>query len=68
MRLSASSALLAEYQTNGKGVEITKVIASLEKSNYFADVNFAAATQRDADLNIDSFSISALVENGKVLP
>lgn len=58
----------ARLTINGKGVEITKVIASLEKSNYFADVNFAAATQRDADLNIDSFSISALVENGKVLP
>ena len=58
----------ARLTINGKGVEITKVIASLEKSSYFADVNFAAATQRDADLNIDSFSISALVENGKVLP
>lgn len=58
----------AHLTMNGKGIEITKVIASLEKSSYFADVNFAAATQRDADLNIDSFSISALVENGKVQP
>jgi general secretion pathway protein L len=46
----------------GRGVEIPKVIESLEKSDVFASVNFASATQRDPNLNADIFSISATIE------
>jgi general secretion pathway protein L len=48
---------------SGRGVETTKVIESLESSEVFADVNFASATQRDAELNLDIFSISATVQS-----
>jgi general secretion pathway protein L len=46
----------------GRGTEITTVIESLEKSDIFSDVNFASATQRDANANADIFSISATIE------
>jgi general secretion pathway protein L len=46
----------------GRGTEIASVIESLEKSDVFADVNFASATQRDANANADIFSISAAIE------
>lgn len=46
----------------GRGTEIATVIENLEKSDVFADVNFASATQRDADANADMFSISAAIE------
>ena len=47
---------------NGRGVEIPRVIEILEKSDTFADVNFSAATQRDANLNADIFAISAAIQ------
>jgi general secretion pathway protein L len=46
----------------GKGTEIGRVIESLETSEVFSGVNFASATQRDASLNADIFSISAALE------
>ena len=46
----------------GRGAETAKVIESLENSDVFADVNFASATQRDTNLNIDIFSISAAIQ------
>jgi general secretion pathway protein L len=46
----------------GRGTQITTVIESLEKSDIFADVNFASATQRDVNANADIFSISAAIE------
>ena len=47
---------------NGRGAEIPRVIEILEKSDTFADVNFSAATQRDANLNADIFAISAAIQ------
>lgn len=52
----------------GKGRDIDKVIGSLDSSDYFSDVNFASATQRDADLDADSFVISATVAPAKAQP
>ena len=46
----------------GKSSEVAKVIESLDSSDVFAQVNFASATQRDADLDADTFSLSATVE------
>jgi general secretion pathway protein L len=46
----------------GRGNEVPGVIATLESSDTFTDVNFASATQREADAAADSFSISAVVE------
>lgn len=46
----------------GKSHEVAKVIESLDSSDVFAQVNFASATQRDADLDADTFSLSAAVE------
>ena len=51
----------------GRGVSISGIIANLESSDIFSNVNFAAPTQRDREANADIFSISALVEaNGGV--
>ena len=47
---------------SGRGTEIARVIENLETSDIFADVNFASATQRDADLQADIFSISAAIQ------
>jgi general secretion pathway protein L len=46
----------------GRGNGIAGVIESLEKSDTFANVNFASATQRDASLQADIFSISADIQ------
>lgn len=46
----------------GKSHEVAKVIESLDSSDVFAQVNFASATQRDADLDADTFSLSAAIE------
>ena len=46
----------------GRGMDVTNIVEKLEKSDVFADVGFAAATQRDDDLNIDIFSISAAIQ------
>ena len=47
---------------SGRGNQVPGVIATLESSDTFSDVNFASATQREADAAADSFSISASVE------
>ena len=47
----------------GRGVSIPGIIESLESSKLFANVNFAAPTQRDPESNADMFSISASIEN-----
>ena len=47
---------------SGRGNQVPGVIATLESSDTFSDVNFASATQREADAAADSFSISAVVE------
>lgn len=46
----------------GRGNQVPGVIATLESSDTFSDVNFASATQREAEAATDSFSISATVE------
>lgn len=52
----------------GKGRDVDKVIGSLDSSDVFSEVNFASATQRDADLGADSFVISATVAAAKAQP
>jgi hypothetical protein len=47
---------------SGRGTEIPNVIESLEKSDVFSKVNFASATQRDPNLDVDIFSISASID------
>ncbi len=46
----------------GRGLSIPGIIQSLEDSEMFSDVNFAAPTQRDPDSEADMFSISASIE------
>lgn len=46
----------------GRGQPTPSVIDALEKSPLFANVDFAAATQRSAAGEVDSFSISAAIE------
>ncbi len=46
----------------GRGLSIPAIIQSLESSDMFKDVNFAAPTQRDPDSDADMFSISASIE------
>ena len=46
----------------GHGQEVQGIVEKLESSAQFSSVNFASATQRDTDINADSFSISAAVE------
>ena len=50
---------------NGKGGPVSPIISALENSPFLQDVNFAAATQREAADNQDSFSISANVSPAK---
>ncbi len=52
----------SQVTISGRGTEIPKVIEGLEKSEVFSKVNFASATQRDASLNVDVFSVSATIE------
>ena len=52
----------------GHGSETPKLVQTLEKSPAFADVNFAAATQRDPDGNGETFSISAAIEGKAAAP
>ncbi len=47
---------------SGRGTQVPGVIETLESSDAFKDVNFASATQREADAATDSFSISAVIE------
>ena len=46
----------------GRGTSIPPIVQALEGSAVFSSVNIAAATQRDPDANVDTFSISASVE------
>jgi Tfp pilus assembly protein PilN len=46
----------------GRGTSLAPIVEALEKSPVFSEVNIAAATQRDAAANVDSFSISASVD------
>jgi hypothetical protein len=52
----------------GRGTEVPAVIETFESSEAFKDVNFASATQREADATTDSFSISAVVEAKAAVP
>jgi general secretion pathway protein L len=47
----------------GRGSGVPALIETLESSQLFKGANFAAATQHDEAANIDTFSISASVEN-----
>ena len=46
----------------GQGTDIPSLIAILERSGTFKDVNFAAATQFNEELNSNAFSIEATLE------
>ena len=46
----------------GRGTSVSPIVQALEESAVFSAVNITAATQRDPDANVDSFSISASVE------
>jgi general secretion pathway protein L len=52
----------------GRGTQISGMIGSLEKSELFADVNFASATQRDPEQNTEIFSISATIDPNGAAP
>ena len=52
----------------GRGTQVPGVIETLESSETFRDVNFASATQREADAATDSFSISAVIEAKATAP
>jgi Tfp pilus assembly protein PilN len=51
---------------SGQGRNIPPLVEILEKSAMFRDVNFASATKRNAELNIDEFSLSAAIEPQQV--
>lgn len=58
-RLSIEDSLVT---LRGQGTDIPSLIAILERSGTFRDVNFAAATQFNAELNSNAFSIEATLE------
>ena len=58
-RLSIEDSLVT---LRGQGADIPSLIAILERSGTFRDVNFAAATQFNAELNSNAFSIEATLE------
>lgn len=49
-------------ELKGQGKDIPSLIQLLENSGAFQNVNFAAATQLNAELNADAFSIEAVLE------
>lgn len=51
-----------KIELKGQGKDIPSLIALLEKSGTFREVNFTAATQANAELNSDAFSIEAVLE------
>lgn len=51
-----------KIEIKGQGKDIPPLIEILEKSGSFKDVNFAAATQANAELSSDAFSIDAVLE------
>ena len=55
----------ARLELKGQGSGIPALIDILEQSGSFRDVNFASATQRNADLNADAFSIEATLDQSQ---
>lgn len=53
---------------SGHGTEIPKLVETLEKSETFSDVNFAAATQRDPDGSGETFSVAAGIRPRQAAP
>ncbi len=51
-----------KIEMKGQGKDIPALIAILEEAGTFRDVNFASATQANAELNADAFAIEALLE------
>lgn len=51
-----------KIELKGQGKDIPSLIQLLESSASFQNVNFAAATQLNAELNADAFSIDATLE------
>lgn len=49
-------------EIKGQGTNVPLLIDILEQSGTFAEVNFAAATQFNAELNAEAFSIGAMLE------
>lgn len=49
-------------ELKGQGTDIPSLIAILEGSDTFKDVNFASATQLNAELTAEAFSIDATLE------
>lgn len=43
----------------GRGLNITPLVGELEQAPMFRNVNFASATQRNSELGVDEFSMSA---------
>lgn len=51
-------------ELHGQGTDIPALIDLLEASPYFSGVNFASATQLNAEQNADVFTIEATLESG----
>lgn len=51
-----------KIEMKGQGKDIPALIAILEEAGAFSDVNFAAATQANAERDADAFAIEAVVE------
>lgn len=62
--LAQAANLLHErrLELRGQGSAIPGLIESLEQSDAFSEVNFSSATQFNADLNAETFSIGATLE------
>lgn len=60
--LTAVDVVESQLTVQGRGGPATELITSLEQSEAFSNVNFAAATQRDEEANTDVYSISAAIE------
>jgi general secretion pathway protein L len=56
----------AGVELKGQGSDIPALIAVLEGSSSFKDVNFAAATQLNEELQSNAFSIGAALEKGAI--
>ncbi len=51
-----------KIEMKGQGKDIPALIAILEEAGTFRDVNFASATQANAELGADAFAIEAVLE------
>lgn len=51
-----------KVELKGQGKDIPPLIEILEEASTFRDVNFSSATQANAELNSDAFSIEAMLE------